>query len=100
ITKAVLRMFPKPACTMAALCAVSDFDGVIALLASARKHVGPLLSAFEVMWPDYWAVATGRVAGVRNPFPGGNHGVYVLIEALGTDPASDPQRFQAWLEGL
>jgi FAD/FMN-containing dehydrogenase len=100
ITRAVLRMFPKPASTMAALCAVADFDRVIALLASARREVGPLLSAFEVMWPDYWAVATGRVAGVRNPFPGGSHGAYVLIEALGTDPIGDPPRFEAWLAGL
>jgi FAD/FMN-containing dehydrogenase len=100
ITKAVLRMFPKPACTMAALCAVRDFDSVIALLASARRDVGPLLSAFEVMWPDYWAVATGRVKGVRNPFPDSEHGAYVLIEALGTDPEGDPQRFEAWLFGL
>jgi FAD/FMN-containing dehydrogenase len=85
---------------MAALCAVSDFDHVIELLASARREVGPLLSAFEVMWPDYWSVATGRVKGVRNPFPGSNHGAYVLIEALGTDPQSDPKRFEAWLAGL
>jgi FAD/FMN-containing dehydrogenase len=100
ITKAVLRMFPKPACTMAALCAVSDFEHVIELLASARREVGPLLSAFEVMWPDYWSVATERVKGVRNPFPGGRHGAYVLIEALGTDPEGDPKRFESWLAGL
>jgi FAD/FMN-containing dehydrogenase len=100
ITKAVLRMFPKPACTMAALCAVQDFPGVVELLASARREVGPLLSAFEVMWPDYWDVATGRVKGVRNPFPGGDYGAYVLIEALGTDPDADPPRFEAWLSRL
>ncbi len=100
ITKAVLRMFPKPACTMAALCAVKDFDSVVALLGSARRHVGPLLSAFEVMWPDYWAIATGRVKNVRNPFPDSTHGAYVLIEALGTDPVADPPRFEAWLGEL
>ncbi|MET0345664.1 MAG: FAD-binding oxidoreductase, partial [Casimicrobiaceae bacterium] len=100
ITKAVLRMFPKPACTMAALCAVKDFDSVVALLGSARRNVGPLLSAFEVMWPDYWAIATGRVKNVRNPFPDSTHGAYVLIEALGTDPVADPPRFEAWLGEL
>ena len=100
VTRAVLRLFPKPACTMAALCAVSDFDAVLALLASARRNVGPLLSAFEVMWPDYWAVATGRVASVRNPFPNADHGAYVLVEALGTDPESDPARFESWLATL
>ena len=31
-----------------------------------RHRRGPLLSAFEVMWPDYWKVVTERV-GVRSP---------------------------------
>ncbi|MFC5522195.1 FAD-binding oxidoreductase [Polaromonas jejuensis] len=100
ITRAVLRMHPKPACTMVAMCALKDYAGVLALLAAARRDLGPLLSAFEVMWPDYWDVATQQVSGVRNPFEGDatTHGAYVLIEALGTDPAIDVPRFGTWLE--
>ncbi len=102
ITRAVLRIVPKPACTMVAMCAVRDYAGVLDLLAAARRGLGPLLSAFEVMWPDYWEAATRKVAGVRDPFAGdgGNYGAYVLIEALGSDPAFDVPRFQAWLERL
>jgi len=101
ITRAVLRMQAKPACTMVAMCALHDYAGVLALLAAARRDLGPLLSAFEVMWPDYWDVATQQVSGVRNPFDGdvAVYGAYVLIEALGTDPAIDVPRFEAWLEG-
>jgi len=100
ITRAVLRMHPKPACTMVAMCALHDYTGVLALLAAARRDLGPLLSAFEVMWPDYWEVATEQVAGVRNPFDADPtaYGAYVLIEALGTDPAIDVARFESWLE--
>jgi len=98
ITRVVLKLFPKPHSTMAALCAVPDYAAVLALLNEARSGLGPLLSAFEVMWPDYWDVITTR-AGVRSPV-GTGHGLYVLVEAQGTDEATDAPRFEAWLADL
>jgi FAD/FMN-containing dehydrogenase len=98
ITRAVLKLYPKPRSTMAALCAVPDYAAVLALLNAARSGLGPLLSAFEVMWPDYWDVITNR-AGVRSPV-GTGHGLYVLVEAQGTDEATDAPRFEAWLAEL
>lgn len=98
ITRVVLRLFPKPRSTMAALCALENYSDVVALLDAARGGLGPLLSAFEVMWPDYWDVITAR-AGVRPPVAAG-HGFYVLVEAQGTDETTDAPRFQAWLEEL
>lgn len=97
VTRIVLRLHPKPACTAAALCGLASFADVLSLLASARRGLGPQLSAFEVMWPDYWQVATRMVKGVRDPLPGA-HAFYVLVEAQGSDAAADPPRFQAWLE--
>ena len=98
ITRVVLKLFPKPRSTMAALCAVPDYAAALALLSEARSGLGPLLSAFEVMWPDYWDVITTR-AGVRSPV-GTGHGLYVLVEAQGTDEATDAPRFEAWLAEL
>ncbi|MGT2502559.1 FAD-binding oxidoreductase [Bradyrhizobium guangxiense] len=98
ITRVVLKLFPKPRSTMAALCALNDYAAVVALLGAARSGLGPLLSAFEVMWPDYWDVITTR-AGVKPPVAAG-HGLYVLVEAQGTDESVDAPRFQAWLEEL
>ena len=98
ITRVVLKLYPKPRSTMAALCAVPDYAAVLALLNAARSGLGPLLSAFEVMWPDYWDVITTR-AGVRSPV-GTGHGLYVLVEAQGTDEATDAPRFEAWLAEL
>jgi len=98
ITRVVLRLFPKPRSTMAALCALKDYAAVVALLDAARSGLGPLLSAFEVMWPDYWEVITAR-AGVRPPVAAGQ-GLYVLVEAQGTDESLDAPRFQSWLEDL
>jgi FAD/FMN-containing dehydrogenase len=98
ITRVVLKLYPKPRSTMAALCAVPDYAAVLSLLNAARSGLGPLLSAFEVMWPDYWDVITAR-AGVRSPV-GTGHGLYVLVEAQGTDEATDAPRFEAWLADL
>ena len=101
ITRVVLRLHPQPQCTLAALCALPDYAAVVGLLGSARKNLGPLLSAFEVMWPDYWQLVTQRM-GVRSPLSGAQPtgGVYVLVEAQGTDESVDAPRFQRWLEGL
>ena len=97
ITRAVLRLHSQPGCTMAALCGLSSYDKVVELLGAARRDLGPILSAFEVMWPDYWGVVTERVPNVRSPI-GGGHACYVLVEAQGTDAAIDGPRFQDWLE--
>jgi len=84
-----------------AMCACEDYAAVLRLLGAARSGLGPLLSAFEVMWPDYWDRAVGELRA-RNPFAGDDtrYGAYVLIEALGTDPATDLPRFESWMEGL
>ena len=98
VTRIVLKLHAKPACTMAALCAVNDYARVVDVLRAARAGVGPLLSAFEVMWPDYWQVVTER--GKVQAAVGKGHAQYILIEAQGTDEALDAPRFQAWLEDL
>ena len=96
VTRAVLRLFPQPASVSAALCGVASYAGVLALLDAARRELGAQLSAFEVMWPDYWRVVTG-MNGVRNPLAG-EHALTVLVETHGSDAAIDPGRFQDWLE--
>ncbi|GAB5376449.1 MAG: FAD-binding oxidoreductase [Acuticoccus sp.] len=96
VTRLVLRLFPQPISTLAAVCGVSDFDGVLQLLAGTRKRLGPSLSAFEVMWDDYWQVAVS-VPGVRDPLTGG-HPFHVLVELQGSDAEIDTQRFESWIE--
>lgn len=98
ITRAVLRLFPLPACHMAALCGLASYKSVLNLLANARGSLGPLLSAFEVMWPDYWTLATEHLSSVRRPISGA-HAFYVLLEAQGSSE-TDNRRFQDWLEGM
>lgn len=102
ITRVVLRLYPQPASTLVALCAVRSYDDVLRLLRSARQHQGPLLSAFEVMWPEFWQFAQTHTPRARNPFADDPtaYGSYVLVEVLGTDESQDAPRFEAWLETL
>ncbi|WP_410011000.1 FAD-binding oxidoreductase [Rhizobium sp. NRK18] len=99
ITRAVLRLHPKPGCVQAALCVVTDYDQVLALLGSARRNLGPLMSAFEVMWADYWTLYADHVPGARPPVSLGSGSHVVLVEMQGLDEVVDGGRFSAWLEG-
>ncbi|MFZ7091263.1 FAD-binding oxidoreductase [Primorskyibacter sp. 2E233] len=98
VTRAVLRMHPKPGCVNAALCGLGSYDDVVKLLAEARRGLGPMLSAFEVMWPDYWQVVTETV-GTRSPLEG-KHAFYVLLETQGLDEEIDGPRFMNWIEKI
>jgi FAD/FMN-containing dehydrogenase len=93
VTGVVLRLFPKPKSACTGICAVDDYAGVLELLRRARGGFGALLSAFEVMWPEFYRL--GTVALGRKPPLEMGHDVYVLIETLGTDPAADQARYEA-----
>lgn len=96
VTRAVLRLFPRPRTTNTALCALEGFGAVLALLKHARGALGPQLSAFEVMWRDFYAVATGP--GDRPPLAADVGSHFVLLDALGSNVAADGPLFQAMLE--
>jgi FAD/FMN-containing dehydrogenase len=96
VTRAVLRLFAKPSSVQTALCAVTNYDDVVRLLGAARKSLGADLAAFEVMWPEFYSLAT-EVAGLRAPLRHG-YGAYVLVEAMGTDTGRDQVRFEEFIE--
>jgi len=56
----------------------------MALLRLARQRLGGDLTAFEVMWNEYYRLVIERVKGVAAPLPT-HHPFYVLFEASGSD---------------
>ena len=93
ITRLVLRLREKPQRQEVMFAAVPGFEALAALLKHMDRALGGGLSAFEVMWPEFYALVTTPPAAGRAPVP---HGApfYALVESLGG--ASD--RFQAACE--
>lgn len=97
VTRAVLRLHPLPSSACTAWCALPDYEAVAAFLRHAQTQLGGMLSAFEVMWPDFYDLVTRRVPDMHAPLPSGSS-FYALIEAEGSDQLQDAERFSAMLE--
>jgi FAD/FMN-containing dehydrogenase len=100
ITRLVLRLVPKPATRSTALVAIRDYESVCRTLAFVGQALAGQLSAYEVMWPEHYAFIdrglTAAKPGRVSPLPAEDR-YYVLIEALGSDPAQDVGRFETVL---
>ena len=100
VTRAVLRLRPKPIADSVALLAVDAFEHLPRLLRRLERALGGGLTAFEVMWSDFYALVTTPPATGR-PILAHGHPFYVLVEAMGANAASDAERFeQALAEAL
>jgi len=71
--------------------------GALELLTAIRAQLPGMLTAFEVVWADAYAVLDGL--DLRLPLPSG-HPVYVLAEVQGGRPEADSEAFLACLAGI
>jgi FAD/FMN-containing dehydrogenase len=94
VTRAVLRLRPRPVTDQTALVALASFGAVTTLLRDLEVRLGGRLSSFELMWGDFYSAMTGaQVATRARPLPEG-HAFYALVEMLGGDPDNDPGQFE------
>ncbi|MBK8630483.1 MAG: FAD-binding oxidoreductase [Sphingomonadales bacterium] len=63
ITRAVLKLAPKPRSMAVSLASFADYPACEAYLALARERLGDSLSAFEVMWDSFYTRALARKGG-------------------------------------
>jgi len=96
VTRAVLRLRPKPLSQNTAFVAVDSFDKLPQLLRRLSSALSGTLSAFEVMWKAYYDLVTAPPAKGR-PIVPATTPFYALVEALGGDPEGDETRFEAAL---
>ncbi|MBM4219445.1 MAG: hypothetical protein FJ171_07360 [Gammaproteobacteria bacterium] len=98
-TRAVLRLREAPQSQNLALLAVPGFDSLVRLLKSVDRGLGGTLSAFEVMWPEFYELVTapsGRhAAPLRHGAP-----LYCLVESLGGHEQRDRSHFDDVLSAL
>jgi FAD/FMN-containing dehydrogenase len=93
VTRAVLRLRPKPTSDNVAYLAVAGFEHLPRLLRRLERGLGGGLSAFEVMWSDFYALVTSAPALGRPPLAYGQP-FYVLVEAMGANLEADAERFE------
>ena len=98
VTRAVLRLRPKPASQNTALLGVDRFAALGPLLRRLEGELAGQLSAFEVMWPRFYELVTTPPATGRPILPPGQ-AFYVLVETMGSDPEGDAERFEQVLAG-
>ena len=96
VTRAILRLSPQPRSQNTALLAVNEFSQLPRLLRELSAGLGGTLSAFEVMWNEFYRLMTTfparQHAALPQSFP-----YYVIADALGSDQQPDQERFEAVL---
>lgn len=95
VTRVIVRLFPQPAARHNALVAAPGFQAVTSLLQMLQQQLGGTLSAFEVLWGDYYRAVTGD-GGHRAPLAR-EHPLYVALQSEGADPDADARRLEAVL---
>ena len=94
VTRAVLRLKEAPASHATALVALERFDAVTGFLRFMERALGGQLSAYEVMWGNYYRAVTEP--GYHRAPMGRDHPFYVVLEAAGADDNAD--KFMAAME--
>jgi FAD/FMN-containing dehydrogenase len=97
ITRLVLRLREMPRSTQTALVACAGFPDVTSVLKHMDASLGGSLTAFEVMWNEFYRLVTTPPAKGAPPL-GQEHPYYVLLESSGGDETRDREQFEAALE--
>ena len=97
VTRAVLRLREKPAEQATFLVAVRDFERLGRFFKQVDAALGGSLSAFEVMWNNFYKLVTTQPAKQQPPLPQ-DYAYYVLVEAMGSDNAAAEAALERALE--
>ncbi len=97
VTRAVLRLRPLPRSCNTALVAIEEFEQVASFLRDMDSALGGTLSAFEVMWNDFYKTIVGDGSKHGTPLSP-DQTFYVLVESTGGHEDSDKALFESALE--
>jgi FAD/FMN-containing dehydrogenase len=93
VTRLVLRLREVPRSTQTALVGCTKFSDVTSLLKHMDASLGGSLSAFEVMWNEFFRLVTTPPSKGTAPLSQ-DYPYYVLIESSGGDETRDQAQFE------
>jgi FAD/FMN-containing dehydrogenase len=93
VTRAILKLLPAPRSQCTALLGVTEFAHLPALLRELSGGLAGTLSAFEVMWSEFYRLVSTPPAKQRAILPQ-TFPYYVIADALGSEQARDQERFE------
>ena len=97
VARVVVRLQEKPLSQNTALVSTNSFNQVSSLLKHVDSGLGGNLTAYEVMWKDFYLLTTTPPA--LNPPPiEQKYNFYVLVEYCGSDQNKDSLHFSSLLE--
>ena len=96
ITRCVLRIREAPLSQNTGLVAIENLDSVIRFLKIVDSRLGGNMSAFEVMWHEFYKMVVDPKEISTNPL-NPDYPYYVLVEALGSDQMKDEDHFESIL---
>lgn len=91
ITRAVLRLRAMPLGTATALVAFADFSAILESFALLDSRMGGQVSAFELMWQDFYGAVTTPPASGRAPLPA-HYLYYALVEVQAEETGHATER--------
>lgn len=96
VTRVVLKLKEAPASHNTAMVALESFDAVAQLLKFMERKLAGHLSAYEVMWGEYFQAVTAP--GFHRAPMSRDYPFYVVMEANGADSEADAAQFMNTLE--
>ena len=96
VTKALVRLRPRPLTHCCALLAVESYAQVLQLLVYLQQRAGQSLGTFEVMWQSFYDHILANNPSHKAPFSD-SFAFSVIVECTGTNTQADQDNFEAML---
>jgi len=96
VTRVIVKLELAHKSQSTALIALEDFSKVTEVLSLMKSKMGSTLSAYEVMWKNYYRAVTAE--GWHKSPMSRDFSFYVVVECDGTDPDRDGEQFTGVLE--
>ncbi|GBG68855.1 hypothetical protein CBR_g3549 [Chara braunii] len=98
ITKAAILAARRPSSVHVAFLACNSFEDVKRTFSAARKELGEILSAYEVLDRQSIDLVLKHIEDTSDPLPDSRQPFYILIETSGSNKEHDRSKMKAFVD--